>query len=244
MLLPLSEAIRLCDTYLQHGAYLPTTLQRTELLDEVMEAVCRAGSSCQLQDFFIDAPPRDFHHVVALLQRSQSFLPKFWMKSHPLPAQYRAILLTNPGIVERSFGIIGRGSLRRLLGRCTNMRAPHADAAVSLAPHLRTFCIHDQAADLDMHAVCRGGWPRGSRGCASPSARRACFRTRCGPACLRWSSRGSRCNSSGSTSAGLREAFWSTSDAGPAEGTLAAFTSSPPCIPYHPKARMKLSLLQ
>ncbi|KAJ7178795.1 hypothetical protein C8R43DRAFT_1118155 [Mycena crocata] len=44
LLPPLSEAIRLCDTYLEHGSYLPMTLQRTELLDEVLEAVYRAGS--------------------------------------------------------------------------------------------------------------------------------------------------------------------------------------------------------
>ncbi|KAJ7696746.1 fungal-specific transcription factor domain-containing protein [Mycena rosella] len=44
MLPTLSEAIRLCDTYLEHGAYLPATLQRTELIDEVLETVYRAGS--------------------------------------------------------------------------------------------------------------------------------------------------------------------------------------------------------
>ncbi|KAJ7463758.1 hypothetical protein FB451DRAFT_1403768 [Mycena latifolia] len=108
-----------------------------------------------LQDFFIEAPPREFHHVVALVQRSQCSLRKFWMKSHPPPAQYRAILLANPDIVE--LGIIGRESLRHLLGRCTNIdaivRDLRADAAVPLVPHLHTFCIHDQAADLDMHAV-------------------------------------------------------------------------------------------
>ncbi|KAJ6601099.1 fungal-specific transcription factor domain-containing protein [Mycena vulgaris] len=44
MLPSLSEAIRLCDTYLEHGTYLPMALQRTELIDEVLEAVYRAGS--------------------------------------------------------------------------------------------------------------------------------------------------------------------------------------------------------
>ncbi|KAJ7463765.1 hypothetical protein FB451DRAFT_1403774 [Mycena latifolia] len=115
---PLSEAIRLCDTYLVHGAYLPTTLQRTELLDEVMEAVyprskpsgatlCVPGPPFDqlflpaLQDFFIEAPPRDFHHAGAL---------------------YRAIL-ASPDIVELSLGIISRESLCHLLGRCTNIDA-------------------------------------------------------------------------------------------------------------------------
>ncbi|KAF7302363.1 Zn(2)-C6 fungal-type domain-containing protein [Mycena chlorophos] len=44
LLPPLSEAIRLCDTYLEHGVYLPFSLQRTELLDDVLDNVYRAGS--------------------------------------------------------------------------------------------------------------------------------------------------------------------------------------------------------
>ncbi|KAJ7146548.1 hypothetical protein C8R44DRAFT_864301 [Mycena epipterygia] len=108
-----------------------------------------------LQDFFIEAPPRDFHHVVALVQRSKCALRKFWMKSHPPPAQYRQILQANPEIVE--LGIIGRESLRHLFGPCGNMeriiRDLRADAKDVLVPHLRAFYIHDQAADLDMHAV-------------------------------------------------------------------------------------------
>ncbi|KAJ7045173.1 fungal-specific transcription factor domain-containing protein [Mycena alexandri] len=41
----LSEAMRLCNTYLEHGTYLPMTLQRSELIDEVMNSVYRAGSA-------------------------------------------------------------------------------------------------------------------------------------------------------------------------------------------------------
>ncbi|KAJ7146435.1 fungal-specific transcription factor domain-containing protein [Mycena epipterygia] len=44
MLPPLSQAIRLCEMYLEHASYLSTTLQRTELLDEVLDPVYRAGS--------------------------------------------------------------------------------------------------------------------------------------------------------------------------------------------------------
>ncbi|KAJ7729104.1 fungal-specific transcription factor domain-containing protein [Mycena maculata] len=40
----LSAAMGLVDTYLEHGAYLPITLQRKELLDDVLEPVYRAGS--------------------------------------------------------------------------------------------------------------------------------------------------------------------------------------------------------
>ncbi|KAJ7207535.1 fungal-specific transcription factor domain-containing protein, partial [Mycena pura] len=57
LLPPLSEAIRLCDTYLEHGAYLPITLQRTELIDDVLEAVYRAGSFETMKA----------HHSLALL---------------------------------------------------------------------------------------------------------------------------------------------------------------------------------
>ncbi|KAJ6520565.1 fungal-specific transcription factor domain-containing protein [Mycena sanguinolenta] len=50
-LLPsLSEAIRMCDMYLEHGSYLLTTLMRTELIDEVLEAVYRAGSFQSLRN--------------------------------------------------------------------------------------------------------------------------------------------------------------------------------------------------
>ncbi|KAF7321290.1 Zn(2)-C6 fungal-type domain-containing protein [Mycena kentingensis (nom. inval.)] len=45
----LSEAIRLCDTYLHHGAYLTFTLQRKELLDDVVDAVYRAPTSSILR---------------------------------------------------------------------------------------------------------------------------------------------------------------------------------------------------
>ncbi|KAJ7157332.1 fungal-specific transcription factor domain-containing protein [Mycena filopes] len=41
----LSEAMRLCNTYLEHAAYLPMALQRSELVDEVMDSVYRAGGS-------------------------------------------------------------------------------------------------------------------------------------------------------------------------------------------------------
>ncbi|KAJ7683133.1 hypothetical protein B0H17DRAFT_1181730 [Mycena rosella] len=104
-----------------------------------------------LQDLFIEAAPSTFHHVVALLQRSQCSLRKFWMKSHPPPAQYRAILLANPDLVE--LGIIGRESLRHLLGHCTNIDAIVRVLREPLVPRLRAFCIHDQAADLDVPAV-------------------------------------------------------------------------------------------
>ncbi|KAJ6541643.1 fungal-specific transcription factor domain-containing protein [Mycena capillaripes] len=57
LLPPLSEAIRLCDTYLEHGAYLPIAIQRTELIDEVLEAVYRAGSFESLRN----------HHALSLL---------------------------------------------------------------------------------------------------------------------------------------------------------------------------------
>ncbi|KAJ7083350.1 fungal-specific transcription factor domain-containing protein [Mycena belliarum] len=57
MLPPLSEAIRLCETYLEHGQYLPATIQRTELLDEVLETVYRAGSFETLRS----------HHALSLL---------------------------------------------------------------------------------------------------------------------------------------------------------------------------------
>ncbi|KAJ7511773.1 fungal-specific transcription factor domain-containing protein [Mycena galericulata] len=57
-LLPeLSEAIRLVDTYLEHGAYLSMTLQRKELLDEVLGSVYRAGSFESLRN----------HHALSLL---------------------------------------------------------------------------------------------------------------------------------------------------------------------------------
>ncbi|KAJ7239764.1 fungal-specific transcription factor domain-containing protein [Mycena haematopus] len=57
LLPPLSEAIRLCDMYLEHGSYLPITLMRTELIDEILEAVYRAGSFEGLRN----------HHAPALL---------------------------------------------------------------------------------------------------------------------------------------------------------------------------------
>ncbi|KAJ7617219.1 fungal-specific transcription factor domain-containing protein [Roridomyces roridus] len=41
---PLSEAMALVDVYVEHGAYLPTNLERKELLDGVLEVVYRAGS--------------------------------------------------------------------------------------------------------------------------------------------------------------------------------------------------------
>ncbi|KAJ7726359.1 fungal-specific transcription factor domain-containing protein [Mycena metata] len=40
----LSEAMRLCNTYLEHAVYLIAILQRSELIDEVMDSVYRAGS--------------------------------------------------------------------------------------------------------------------------------------------------------------------------------------------------------
>ncbi|KAJ6600996.1 hypothetical protein DFH09DRAFT_1489894 [Mycena vulgaris] len=105
-----------------------------------------------LQDLFIEAPPHEFHHVVALLQRSQCSLRKFWMKSHPRPVLYLQILRDNPDIVE--LGIIGRESMRHLLGPCEHIdKIVRALRDPLLAPRLRTFCIHDQAADLDMNAV-------------------------------------------------------------------------------------------
>ncbi|KAF7298747.1 Zn(2)-C6 fungal-type domain-containing protein [Mycena indigotica] len=54
---PLSEAIRLCDIYFEHGAYLSFTLQRTELLDDVLDAVYRAGSFAMMRT----------HHSLSLL---------------------------------------------------------------------------------------------------------------------------------------------------------------------------------
>ncbi|KAJ7488808.1 hypothetical protein FB451DRAFT_678751 [Mycena latifolia] len=57
MLPPLGEAIWLCDTSLEHGAYLLTTLQRTGLLDEAMEAVYRAGSLETLRSHPLRAGP-------------------------------------------------------------------------------------------------------------------------------------------------------------------------------------------
>ncbi|KAJ7842233.1 fungal-specific transcription factor domain-containing protein [Mycena olivaceomarginata] len=57
LLPPLSEAIRLCDIYLEHGAYLSMTLIRTELIDEILDAVYRAGSFESLRN----------HHALSLL---------------------------------------------------------------------------------------------------------------------------------------------------------------------------------
>ncbi|KAJ7463783.1 hypothetical protein FB451DRAFT_1562206 [Mycena latifolia] len=108
-----------------------------------------------LQDFFIEAPPHDFHHIVALVKRSQCSLRKFWMKSHPPPAQYREILVLNPEIVE--LGIIGRETRHEERVRCNNVdniiRALRVDAGDVLAPHLRTFYIHDQVIDLNINAA-------------------------------------------------------------------------------------------
>ncbi|KAJ6617446.1 fungal-specific transcription factor domain-containing protein [Mycena sp. CBHHK59/15] len=44
LLPPLSEAIRLCETYLEHGKHLQVTLPRTELFDEILTSVYRSGS--------------------------------------------------------------------------------------------------------------------------------------------------------------------------------------------------------
>ncbi|KAJ7831441.1 hypothetical protein B0H13DRAFT_253550 [Mycena leptocephala] len=109
-----------------------------------------------LQDFFIEVYTHEFPHVVSLIQRSKCSLRKFWMKAHPPVGQYRQILEANPDIVE--LGIIGRQSLLHLVGPSPNIdeiiTSLRADTAASvLVPHLRTFCIHDQAQDLDMGAV-------------------------------------------------------------------------------------------
>ncbi|KAJ7463784.1 hypothetical protein FB451DRAFT_1265761 [Mycena latifolia] len=109
-----------------------------------------------LQDFFIEVPPCDFHHVVALVQRSNCSLRKFWVKSQPHPAQYRQILLANPDILE--LGLIGRNPWQEnRIPRCPHIdniiRGLRVDAAAVLVPRLRSFCIHDQAVDLDMQGV-------------------------------------------------------------------------------------------
>ncbi|KAF7347219.1 Zn(2)-C6 fungal-type domain-containing protein [Mycena venus] len=57
LLPPLSEAIRLCDMYLEHSPYLPIALMRTELIDEILETVYRAGTFESLRN----------HHALSLL---------------------------------------------------------------------------------------------------------------------------------------------------------------------------------
>ncbi|KAJ7187084.1 hypothetical protein C8R46DRAFT_1058805 [Mycena filopes] len=110
-----------------------------------------------LQNLFIESYPRDFPNVVALLLRAPpGSLRKFWMKCHPPATEYATILHAHPALEE--LGIIGRESLRHLLGPSTNiddiialLRADNPAGA--LVPQLRSFCIHDQAMDLDMVLV-------------------------------------------------------------------------------------------
>ncbi|CAK5268145.1 unnamed protein product [Mycena citricolor] len=47
---PLSEAIQLCEMYVSHAAYLTISLPRTELIDDVLETVYRAGAFEHLRD--------------------------------------------------------------------------------------------------------------------------------------------------------------------------------------------------
>ncbi|KAG7451871.1 uncharacterized protein BT62DRAFT_959771 [Guyanagaster necrorhizus] len=48
LLPPLSEAVRLCEIYLEHGKYLYSTVDRTELFDEVLACIYRAESFTSL----------------------------------------------------------------------------------------------------------------------------------------------------------------------------------------------------
>ncbi|KAG7100165.1 hypothetical protein E1B28_001945 [Marasmius oreades] len=57
MLPTLSEAIRLCEVYLEHGKYFYSTVPRSELFDEVLLVVYRAGNFSSI----------GCHHTVALL---------------------------------------------------------------------------------------------------------------------------------------------------------------------------------
>ncbi|KAJ6601002.1 hypothetical protein DFH09DRAFT_1489897 [Mycena vulgaris] len=89
-----------------------------------------------LEDFYIEVPPREFHHVVSL--------------------EYRQILLANPDIFE--LGIIGRDTGQQArIPRCSNInndiRALRVDVADVIVPRFRAFYIHDQVVDLDMQAV-------------------------------------------------------------------------------------------
>ncbi|KAJ7488834.1 hypothetical protein FB451DRAFT_1552806 [Mycena latifolia] len=98
-----------------------------------------------LQDFFIQVEPKEFQHVVALMERSQCSLRRFWIHPAPDPAHYRQMLLANPGIDE--LGIIGRYNVDDII------HGLRVDAADLLVPRLRSFCIQDKFEGLDMHAV-------------------------------------------------------------------------------------------
>ncbi|KAJ7463772.1 hypothetical protein FB451DRAFT_1370659 [Mycena latifolia] len=90
-----------------------------------------------LQDFFIEAPPRDFYHVVALVQRSQRSLRKFWTKSHPSPAR---ILLTNPDIVELGSSAASRSAASSAAARtcATCARTPRSRSSRTSARSVST----------------------------------------------------------------------------------------------------------
>ncbi|KAJ7146550.1 hypothetical protein C8R44DRAFT_16411 [Mycena epipterygia] len=100
-----------------------------------------------LQDFFIETSPGEFHRVVALVQRSECTLRRFWIESHqggPPPAQYRQILQSNPDIAE--LGIIGPGSAwpdhyENMDNIFRGLRAG-VDATDVVVPDLRAFHIH------------------------------------------------------------------------------------------------------
>ncbi|KAK0465960.1 uncharacterized protein EV420DRAFT_1508988 [Desarmillaria tabescens] len=54
LLPPLSEAVRLCEVYLEHGKYLYSTVDRTELFDEVLSCIYRAECvSCHHTLYFL-----------------------------------------------------------------------------------------------------------------------------------------------------------------------------------------------
>ncbi|KAJ7683102.1 hypothetical protein B0H17DRAFT_1181719 [Mycena rosella] len=98
-----------------------------------------------LQELFIGVNPTHFHHVVALVRRSQCSLRKFWIRAEPdHPAHYREILAANPDIVE--LGLMGCDNVDSII------RALRIDAPDLLVPHLVTFYINEKVG-IDMIAV-------------------------------------------------------------------------------------------
>ncbi|KAJ7488867.1 hypothetical protein FB451DRAFT_1552828, partial [Mycena latifolia] len=114
------------------------------------------------QDFFIQASPADFHHIVSLVQRSQCSLRKFWVNTAPDSMHYRQILLANADIVELG-----------IMNSVTNViPSLFVDAAVLLVPRLRTFSIHHEF-DFNMRSVLDMAW-----GCIGAGLERLCITTR------------------------------------------------------------------
>ncbi|KAJ7463717.1 hypothetical protein FB451DRAFT_1180191 [Mycena latifolia] len=114
------------------------------------------------QDFFIQASPADFHHIVSLVQGSQCSLRKFWVNTAPDSMHYRQILLANADIIEGG-----------IMNNVTNViPSLFVDAAVLLVPRLRRFSIHHEF-DLNMRSVLDMVWGRISAG-----LERLCITTR------------------------------------------------------------------